>query len=294
MTYRQVLASSSLTCTRNRSNAIFKLVGLSGASKTQKAHVFLGELGCFTLHIWKDILKLPPPLSPPSLIHTSLSGILPSCHVNWCTLNRHITFFACTSCLYLIIIVLCYIHLLSGSSLNDSMSEIFAKDQGCRRVGHCVPQLNVGHPLQGSKLCTQIISHKGFRFSPHCLLRRYFHLWLQHTALYINMTRLWLLTFELNISPSHQPQLVPRYLEVSLESKALLHADSYRCCLPEVLGYLLLIWFLDLIADLNSLIATTHSLSDAQELATSPSQSWRTCLSTRNSWRAYLDQSEWL
>lgn len=31
---------------------------------------------------WKDILKEPPPLSPPIFTHTSLQGMVPLCHVS--------------------------------------------------------------------------------------------------------------------------------------------------------------------------------------------------------------------
>ena len=52
------------------------------AWKAAKIHVFSTELGCGTLQIWKDILKHPPPLSPPIFTQISSSGHMPSCHVN--------------------------------------------------------------------------------------------------------------------------------------------------------------------------------------------------------------------
>ncbi len=77
--------------------------------------------------------------------YLATSGILPSCHVNWCTLNRekHILHF------------LLVIHLVIDSQRSG--------------VGHCVPQLNVLD--ERSKLLIILSS------PTHCLL------WLQHTAL---------------------------------------------------------------------------------------------------------------
>lgn len=61
---------------------------------------------------------------------------------------------------------------------------------------------------------------------------------------------------------------MPWYLEVRLESKALLHANSClktACCFLELISYQLLILFvcsLDLVAHLISSITATQSLSD--------------------------------
>ena len=72
--------------------------------RTHRKHVFAGEFGFLTLHIWKAVLKLPPPLSPPIFTHTSSWDRLPSCHVIRCTLyskNPNIIF-VCESVLYII------------------------------------------------------------------------------------------------------------------------------------------------------------------------------------------------
>jgi len=57
-------------------------------AKIENTHVFLGELGVGVLQIWKLNLNVPPPLSPPSLIQISWSGMAPLCHVKWCTLLK--------------------------------------------------------------------------------------------------------------------------------------------------------------------------------------------------------------
>ena len=61
---------------------------MSGASNIEKTQVFSGALGHVTLRFWKHILKVAPPLSPPSFSQTSSSGIVPWCQVMWCTLIR--------------------------------------------------------------------------------------------------------------------------------------------------------------------------------------------------------------
>ena len=45
-----------------------------------------GQVDSVTLHIWRDILKLPPPLSPPSLTRISSSGMAPLWYISLCTL----------------------------------------------------------------------------------------------------------------------------------------------------------------------------------------------------------------
>ena len=72
----------SFTWSLYRSKAMWRLMAESLAWKAAKTHVFSTELGCGTLQIWKDILKDPPPLSPPIFTQISSSGIIPSCHVN--------------------------------------------------------------------------------------------------------------------------------------------------------------------------------------------------------------------
>ena len=59
---------------------------VSGAAKMENTQVLLGELGVGVLQIWKLNLNVPPPLSPPSLIHISSLGMAPLCHVNRCIL----------------------------------------------------------------------------------------------------------------------------------------------------------------------------------------------------------------
>ena len=46
------------------------------------------ELGVAILTIWKFILNVPPPLSPPIFIHTSLAGMNPSCQVSLLVLHE--------------------------------------------------------------------------------------------------------------------------------------------------------------------------------------------------------------
>ena len=64
------------------SRATCRLVMESGASTAAKMQVCLGLLGFGVLTIWKFILNELPPLSPPILIHISLGGMSPSCHVS--------------------------------------------------------------------------------------------------------------------------------------------------------------------------------------------------------------------
>ena len=59
--------------------------------------MFLGELGVGVLHIWKLNLNVPPPLSPPSLIQISSSGMAPLCHVKRCTLLENFPSRVCVS-----------------------------------------------------------------------------------------------------------------------------------------------------------------------------------------------------
>lgn len=68
----------SLYCSR----AIRRFTTLSGASKREKTQLLQTEFGLSVFTTWKDIFTDDPPLSPPSLIHISLGGITPSCHVS--------------------------------------------------------------------------------------------------------------------------------------------------------------------------------------------------------------------
>ena len=81
LTYSSVIPCSSVTCSLYMSSAVCKLVVLSPALKTETSVVFFNEFGCSMLQSWRLNLKLPRPLSPPSLIHNSFEGILPLCQV---------------------------------------------------------------------------------------------------------------------------------------------------------------------------------------------------------------------
>ena len=61
--------------------------------KTTKHASIINGVGCTGINNLKlkFILKAPPPLSPPSLIHTSLPGITPSCHVRVPSLLKELT-----------------------------------------------------------------------------------------------------------------------------------------------------------------------------------------------------------
>ena len=83
-TYFQIVALISSSWCLYRSSAICRLVGLSPAWNRQNTKVFLLELDCLVLHTCSAILKDPWPLSPPSLIHISSSGMSPSSHVPKC------------------------------------------------------------------------------------------------------------------------------------------------------------------------------------------------------------------
>ncbi len=88
----------------------------------------------------------------------------------------------------------------------------------------------------------------------------------------------------LNTSPSHQPQLEPRNIWRSALRARLF--CTHLCCRLEFFDYhvlILLIGFLDLVADLKSLITTTHSLTYWLQLTTSLSQSWWVSFSTGES-----------
>lgn len=80
------LTTSSLYLSR----AIWRFAMVSCASKQANTQVLWIEFGELVFTIWKFILNAPPPLSPPSLIHTSVSGITPLCHVRVAALFRGI------------------------------------------------------------------------------------------------------------------------------------------------------------------------------------------------------------
>ena len=63
----------------NLSSATCWLVVVSLASKMANTKVFCGELGDSILTIWKFILNVLPPVSPPIFTHSSSFG-MPSCH----------------------------------------------------------------------------------------------------------------------------------------------------------------------------------------------------------------------
>eukprot|EP00731_Ephydatia_muelleri_P014182 Em0007g1492a len=57
-------------------------VGVAIISLKTTKHTGVVQLGAARLTIWKFILNVPPPLSPPSFIHISLAGITPLCQLN--------------------------------------------------------------------------------------------------------------------------------------------------------------------------------------------------------------------
>ena len=65
------------------SRARWRLKTLSGASNNENTQLLRTEFGFSVLMIWKDIFTDDPPLSPPSLIHTSFGGMTPLCQVSW-------------------------------------------------------------------------------------------------------------------------------------------------------------------------------------------------------------------
>ena len=80
--YLHFMPFKSFTWSLYRSKAMWRLMAESPAWNAVKTHVFSTELGWGTLQIWKDILKDPPPLSPPIFTQISSWGIVPSCHVS--------------------------------------------------------------------------------------------------------------------------------------------------------------------------------------------------------------------
>ena len=64
---------------------MWRLVKVSGASKTVNTDVFLGEFGARTLHSCAWTFMHEPPLSPPNFTQISSSGRV-SCHVSCDTL----------------------------------------------------------------------------------------------------------------------------------------------------------------------------------------------------------------
>ena len=78
------------TWSLKRSSAAWRLVTLSPAAKQQNTHVLWTELGVAILTIWKFILNVSPPLSPPIFIHTSLAGMNPSCQVSLLVLHEKV------------------------------------------------------------------------------------------------------------------------------------------------------------------------------------------------------------
>ena len=69
-------------CSWNLLKAMWRLVDESGPSNTAKTQLFFMELGFSVFTICIEALNDVPPLSPPSLTHTSVGGIRPLCHVN--------------------------------------------------------------------------------------------------------------------------------------------------------------------------------------------------------------------
>ena len=79
--YHHFVEVSAVICSRTGGRVRSMLAIESVASKHEKTTVFWSEFGCATLTTWKSILKEFPPWSPPILIQTSSSGMIPLCHV---------------------------------------------------------------------------------------------------------------------------------------------------------------------------------------------------------------------
>ena len=77
--YFHVCFSREPMSSPNLSPTTLRFVTESLASKILKTQVLLGELGALELTIWKLILNVLPPLSPPTFSQISSEGIQPSC-----------------------------------------------------------------------------------------------------------------------------------------------------------------------------------------------------------------------
>lgn len=75
-----------------------RFVTFPSASKQQKTQIFCLKLSEGTWTIWKLILNVSQPLSPPSFIHTFITGIT-SCQVSLPAVYKHIHLYI-TMCIY--------------------------------------------------------------------------------------------------------------------------------------------------------------------------------------------------
>ena len=163
------------------------------------------EFGCSTLASCIDILKVLPPLSPPILIHTSSSGINPSCHVNRLQLESKYVNPVLTKLVYP------YMYLWFDSSshvANFKMSGVWA--YAAVRISNPPPVLvnvNITSSARMSRGRTVFTSLRCFASLDRRLPQWFIHLY---------MNDLGLLVIYINVyQPSKVPQFVPGDAEVS-------------------------------------------------------------------------------